>query len=159
MRTKLDQIANGIYSGQSIFMFNLPWWQAVKIVKLHHCSRGLLQVARQVRDHGGDGALDKPRTINPKAKDSIESQLIYSICINLFFHLSHPCFINQFVYTIIGNGKKLACALANHTAHVLDIPQTSKQRVYSGRYVLVTFMCFSLNVQANRWCWCFHFVY
>jgi hypothetical protein len=32
----------------------------------------------------------------------------------------------------LGGGKKLACALANHTAHVLDVQQPSKQRVYSG---------------------------
>lgn len=37
----------------------------------------------------------------------------------------------------LGSGQKLACALANHTAHVLNIPQTSKQRVYTGRFYLV----------------------
>ena len=34
----------------------------------------------------------------------------------------------------LGNGKKLACGLANHTAHILDVAQTSKQRAYSGSY-------------------------
>ena len=60
-----------------------------------------------------------------KVKNRIHRSILKSLGLNSYMNLSKRN---------IGSGKKLACALANHTAHVLDVEQTSKQRVYSGGY-------------------------
>ncbi|XP_068683722.1 WD repeat-containing protein 27-like isoform X2 [Montipora foliosa] len=57
-----------------------------------------------------------------------------------------PSPINSVVFA--GNGKNLACALANKTAHVLGVPPSTKQTVYTGHDGSVTCVSFS---RENSW--------
>ncbi|XP_028409682.1 WD repeat-containing protein 27-like isoform X2 [Dendronephthya gigantea] len=90
----------------------------------------------------------KPLPAKKPSSSQKEIQSEYNIPTTLKERISlcsTPVAVNQITYS--GNGNKLACALSNHTAHVLDTPQTSKQRVYSGHNGAVQSVDFSHDCQ------------
>lgn len=71
----------------------------------------------------------------------VKSELLLQICIRVLF--SDQISVDCSSFFASGDGKHLACALADKSAHVLGTPPSSKEVVFTGRNSLHSSVAFS----------------